>query len=97
MLFPLLTVRRSPGQDCLGHAGPGVRAHILSAVGVDRIAFAGIEKVGVADKTVRLDAEDALFYSGDSDAINAYRGEYMSSYSWASMTEAILSWKTTNR
>ena len=35
-----------------------------------------------------------LFYSGDSDTINAYRGEYMSSYSWASMTEAILSWKT---
>ena len=32
------------------------------------------------------------FYSGDSDAVNAYRGEYMSSYSWASMTEAILSW-----
>ena len=37
-----------------------------------------------------------LFYSGDSDAINAYRGEYMSSYSWASMTEAILFWKSTN-
>ena len=35
-----------------------------------------------------------LFYFGDSDAINAYHGEYMSSYSWASMTEAILSWKT---
>ena len=38
-----------------------------------------------------------LFYSGDSDVINSYRGEYMSSYSWASMTEAILSWRTTNR
>jgi two-component SAPR family response regulator len=38
-----------------------------------------------------------LFYSGDSDTINAYRGEYMSSYSWASMTEAILYWRTTNR
>lgn len=38
-----------------------------------------------------------LFYSGDSNAINAYRGEYMSSYSWANMTEAILYWKTTNR
>ena len=37
-----------------------------------------------------------LFYSGDSDVINAYRGEYMSSYSWASMTEGILSWRTTN-
>ena len=34
-----------------------------------------------------------LFYAGDSDTINAYRGEYMSAYSWASMTESILSWK----
>ena len=34
-----------------------------------------------------------LFFSGDSDMINAYRGEYMSSYSWANMTEAILSWR----
>ena len=34
-----------------------------------------------------------LFYSGDSDAINSYRGEYMSAYSWASMTESILFWK----
>lgn len=38
-----------------------------------------------------------LFFSGDSDAINAYRGEYMSSYSWASMTEGILFWRSTNR
>ena len=38
-----------------------------------------------------------LFYSGDSDAINEYRGEYMSSYSWASMTEGILSWKAVNK
>jgi len=28
---------------------------------------------------------------GQADAINAYRGEYMSSYSWASMTEGELS------
>ena len=33
------------------------------------------------------------FFSGDSDVINSYRGEYMSSYSWASMTEGILFWK----
>ena len=34
-----------------------------------------------------------LFFSGDADTVNAYRGEYMSSYSWASMTEGILSWE----
>jgi two-component SAPR family response regulator len=33
------------------------------------------------------------FQAGDSEAINAYRGEYMSAYSWASMTESILSGK----
>ena len=34
-----------------------------------------------------------LFCAGDSDTINAYRGEYMSAYSWASITESIFSWK----
>ena len=38
-----------------------------------------------------------LFFSGDSDVINSYRGEYMSSYSWASMTEGILSWRTNKK
>ena len=34
-----------------------------------------------------------LFFSGDSDAINAYRGEYMTSYSWASITEGTMHWR----
>ena len=34
-----------------------------------------------------------LFFRGDSDAVNAYRGEYMSAYSWASMTESMMYWK----
>lgn len=34
-----------------------------------------------------------LFYAGDNSTINAYRGEYMSSYSWASVTESFLFWK----
>lgn len=38
-----------------------------------------------------------LFYSGDSDAINDFRGEYMSAYSWASVTEGILFWKSKNQ
>ena len=42
-----------------------------------------------------FDCDAYRFYAGDSEAINAYRGEYMSAYSWASMTESILSWKTT--
>ena len=38
-----------------------------------------------------------LFCSGDSDAINSYRGEYMSAYSWASMTESIFFWKAADQ
>ena len=33
------------------------------------------------------------FFSGDPEAVNAFRGEYMSNYSWASMTEGLLSSK----
>ena len=33
------------------------------------------------------------FFSGDADAVNAYRGEYMSAYSWASETEGFMSRK----
>lgn len=30
------------------------------------------------------------FFKGEIDAVNAYRGEYMSSYEWASLTEAYM-------
>ena len=30
------------------------------------------------------------FFAGDADAVNSFRGEYMSAYSWASITEGIL-------
>ena len=30
------------------------------------------------------------FYAGDSSAVNSFWGEYMSSYSWASITEGFL-------
>ena len=33
------------------------------------------------------------FFAGDSDTVNAYRGEYMSAYPWASMTESMMYWK----
>ena len=35
-----------------------------------------------------------LFYSGSSDAVNSYKGEYLSGYSWASITESLLYWKS---
>lgn len=52
-----------------------------------------IEKGVLRVKPDTFSCDAYLFFSGDADTINAYRGEYMSSYSWASMTEGILSWR----
>lgn len=38
-----------------------------------------------------------LFFAGDSDTVNSYQGEYMSAYSWASMTESIMYWKAIDK
>lgn len=38
----------------------------------------------------KLDCDLYRFFAGESDAVNAYRGEYMSSYAWASLTESYL-------
>lgn len=40
--------------------------------------------------TEELDCDLFRFLSGDPSAVNAYRGEYMNAYSWASFTEAFL-------
>ena len=34
------------------------------------------------------------FFLGDSDAVSAYRGEYMNAYSWASITESYMDFKS---
>ena len=36
----------------------------------------------------RFDCDLYRFYDGDPETVNAYRGEYMSEYPWASFTEA---------
>ena len=33
-----------------------------------------------------FDCDAYRFYAGDSEAVNAYRGEYMTDYSWAELT-----------
>ncbi len=37
-----------------------------------------------------MDCDLFRFLKGDPEAVNSYRGEYMSSYSWASLTEAFM-------
>ncbi|MBQ4341587.1 MAG: response regulator [Clostridia bacterium] len=44
----------------------------------------------------KIDCDLFRFLSGDSAAVNSYRGEYMNAYSWASFTEAFLE-RTKNR
>jgi len=44
----------------------------------------------------KLDCDLYRFLSGNTDAVNSYRGEYMNAYAWANMTEAFLT-RTQNR
>ena len=59
----------------------------------------GIEEILQMHKgTIRVDSDqficDAyLFFAGDSDAANRFRGEYMTAYSWASITESVMYWR----
>ena len=41
----------------------------------------------------KISCDAYRLFRGDPEAVNSYRGTYMSSYSWASMTEGYLSWK----
>lgn len=41
----------------------------------------------------KIDCDLYRFFDGDEKTINSYRGEYMTSYSWAMMTEAYLDQK----
>ena len=38
----------------------------------------------------KFDCDMYRFFDGEQDSIDSYRGEYMSSYSWASITEAYM-------
>ena len=39
----------------------------------------------------QVDCDMYRFFDGDVEAFNAYHGEYMNPYSWASLTESYLS------
>ena len=45
---------------------------------------------GLRSRSEILDCDLYHFFAGDIAAVNSYRGEYMSSYSWASLTEAYM-------
>ena len=65
----------------------------------DTLRKAGIEEIlEIKSRFIRIrpemvDCDMYRFLKRDPDAVNAYRGEYMSAYSWASMTESLMYWK----
>ena len=44
----------------------------------------------------KLDCDAYRFFSGDEEMVKSYRGEYMSSYTWASVMEAYMDWTKKN-
>ena len=67
----------------------------LRAYGIEEIFEMRRGSLRIRPETFTCDAY--LFFAGDSDAVNAYRGEYMSAYSWASMTESMMYWKVMDK
>ena len=59
----------------------------------------GVEEIfEIQSGTMRIHPEQIRcdlfrFCNGDVSAMNAYRGEYMNGYPWASMTESYMTWK----
>lgn len=41
----------------------------------------------------KISCDAYRLFQGDPEAVNSYRGEYMSAYSCASITEGYLAWK----
>ena len=66
----------------------------LEAVGAQEIFE--MESGTMRVRPEKIDCDLYRFLAGDVEAVNAYRGEYMSAYSWASITEAFLT-RTQNR
>ena len=60
----------------------------LAAYGISEIFEMQSGTLRIVPETFTCDAY--RFFAGDTDAVNAYRGEYMSAYSWASITEGLL-------
>ena len=47
-----------------------------------------MDRNGLCIDAEKLFCDMYRFYNGDTEAIKAFRGEYMSSYSWANLIEA---------
>lgn len=60
----------------------------LAAIGMQDVLIREHNQWAV--RTELLDCDYYRMLDGDTDAVNAYRGEYMSQYSWAELTSGLL-------
>lgn len=63
----------------------------LSEYGIERIFEMRHATLRIVPEEISGDAY--RFFSGDADAVNSFRGEYMEAYPWASFTEGQLYWR----
>lgn len=63
----------------------------LTEYGIERIFEMKGGRLRVTPEEFECDVY--RFFAGDPEAVNIYRGEYMSDYSWASITEGALFWR----
>ena len=66
--------------------------HTLANIGQEDIVVRSRGQIAVMADQVDCDYYRML--QGDMDAVNAYRGEYMSQYSWAELTAGQLAWES---
>ena len=62
--------------------------HTLTDAGIEDVLE--MKKGNLRIRTELVDCDLYRFLQGDADSVNAYRGEYMSPYPWANMTEAYI-------
>ena len=61
----------------------------LKDAGAEDVIVRGRDEIAIVPESV--DCDYYRFLDGDPDAVNLYRGEYMSQYSWVEMTAGSLS------
>ncbi|MBQ9607625.1 MAG: response regulator [Lachnospiraceae bacterium] len=65
--------------------------HTLEEIGMEDLMYR--RRGLIAIQKDRIDCDYYRMLAGDMDAVNAFRGEYMSQYSWASITEGTLTFE----
>ena len=63
-------------------------SHTLEDAGVTGLLIRGRSTLAI--DTGKVDCDYYNFLKGDRSAINSYRGEYMTQYSWAEVTRSAL-------